>query len=252
MSTFLDWAFQLSLLSASLWLLLLHLITFALSLATAHLVLACFKGPRLTAPPDPLEAREVAYTGFWFVATWLITFLAWILWKQGIIVIRRDMGWRAWLDIPVLVLVMDFCMYLLHRLAHLPLLYPIHRLHHVYDRPRPLNLFVLNPLETIGFGLLWILVITLYPSSWLGIMSYMGINLAAGIMGHLGVEPFPGWWFRTPILRQVGTSTFHAQHHQDIHHNFGFYTLIWDRLFGTLAPGMDPTELTKSPEVHTR
>jgi hypothetical protein len=24
--------------------------------------------------------------------------------------------------------------------------------------------------------------------------------------------------------------------HQDITHNYGFYTLIWDRLFGTLRP----------------
>ena len=29
---------------------------------------------------------------------------------------------------------------------------PIHRLHHEYDRPRPLSLFVLNPLETLAFG----------------------------------------------------------------------------------------------------
>lgn len=43
-----------------------------------------------------------------------------------------------------------------------------------------------------------------------------------------------GRWGRWWGLRHVGTSTFHAGHHQDAGHNFGFYTLVWDRLFGTL------------------
>lgn len=41
---------------------------------------------------------------------------------------------------------------------------------------------------------------------------------------------------RWPGLRAVATTTFHARHHLDPAHHFGFYTLIWDRLFGTLAP----------------
>jgi sterol desaturase/sphingolipid hydroxylase (fatty acid hydroxylase superfamily) len=32
----------------------------------------------------------------------------------------------------------------------------------------------------------------------------------------------------------VTGGSFHARHHQDITCNFGFYTLIWDRLFRTL------------------
>ena len=46
-------------------------------------------------------------------------------------------------------------------------------------------------------------------------------------------------WARTPVLRQIGSSSFHARHHQDLGGNFGFYTLLWDRLFGTLAPGYE-------------
>jgi sterol desaturase/sphingolipid hydroxylase (fatty acid hydroxylase superfamily) len=37
-----------------------------------------------------------------------------------------------------------------------------------------------------------------------------------------------------PFVHYISTSTFHAEHHQDADHNFGFYTLIWDRLFVTL------------------
>ncbi|WP_406694852.1 sterol desaturase family protein [Singulisphaera sp. Ch08] len=239
MNDFLDWAHDLSPVAAAAWLFGANLVSFAFAVALGHLALFSFSGNRVSLPPDPLEPKELVYTAAGIVVNWLITIAAWLLWRHGFVVIRRDTGWRAWLDVPILVLVMDLAMYLLHRVVHHPWLFPIHRLHHDYDRPRPLSLFVLNPLETLGFGTLWLIVIVLYPSSWLGLSTYLGINLGTGMMGHLGVEPFPGWWSRVPVLRQVGTSTFHAQHHQDVHHNFGFYTLIWDRLFGTLLPTYD-------------
>jgi sterol desaturase/sphingolipid hydroxylase (fatty acid hydroxylase superfamily) len=137
----------------------------------------------------------------------------------------------------VLLFVMDLAMYVSHRVAHHRWVYPlVHRTHHRYDRPRPIDLFVLNPVEVLGFGGLWLAVITLYSSSWLGMLVYLALNLLFGMAGHLGVEPLPASWARWPVLGQVGTSTFHAGHHRDDRGNFGFYTLIWDRLFGTLHP----------------
>jgi sterol desaturase/sphingolipid hydroxylase (fatty acid hydroxylase superfamily) len=41
---------------------------------------------------------------------------------------------------------------------------------------------------------------------------------------------------RAPLVKYLSTSTFHAQHHQNLKYNFGFYTLVWDHLFGTLSP----------------
>ena len=66
------------------------------------------------------------------------------------IVIGRDIGWYAWLDVLILLLIMEFAMYVLHRVVHLPWFYPIHHLHHRYERPRPLDLFVLHPLENLS------------------------------------------------------------------------------------------------------
>ena len=97
-------------------------------------------------------------------------------------------------------------------------------------------------------------MITLYRSSWLGIVIYLTFNLAFGMVGHLGVEPFPKSWARNRFLGLVGTSTFHAEHHQDFGANFGFYTLIWDRLFGTLHPryaetfGQTPDDRPRGPD----
>lgn len=86
-------------------------------------------------------------------------------------------------DVVCLLIIMDASMFLLHRVAHLPVVYSrIHKTHHVYDKPRPLSLFVLHPLEVVSFGALWLLVLRLYSPSWLGLCTYLMINLAFGTL----------------------------------------------------------------------
>lgn len=192
---------------------------------------------RVTAPPDSPAASEVALVLVTVLLNTAITTAGLILYRRGIVHFRRDVGWRALADIPILLVVMDFAMYFLHRLAHVrPLYRLLHAAHHRYENPRPATLFVLNPFETLAFGTLWLVVIAVYPTSWLGMSIYLALNVAFGAIGHLGTEPLPRGWLRIPLARQLATSTFHAQHHQAGHHNFGFYTLVWDRLFGTLSP----------------
>jgi sterol desaturase/sphingolipid hydroxylase (fatty acid hydroxylase superfamily) len=36
------------------------------------------------------------------------------------------------------------------------------------------------------------------------------------------------------VGKWINTGTAHNLHHQYFHGNYGLYTLIWDRLFGTL------------------
>ncbi len=236
MNSFLDWAFALSPLEASGWLIVLNVSTVVLSLLAGCIATSAFGQFRIVGSADRLSKREVAYAAAGVAVNTLVTIAGWCLWKAGILEIRRDTGWRVLLDFLILLLMMDFGMYVLHRVAHSPWFFPIHKLHHEYERPWALTLYVVHPLETLGFGMLWLAVIVVYSSSWLGLCLYMIANVAAGTLGHLGVEPFPRWWARVPLLRELGTSTFHAGHHQDIEHNFGFYTVIWDRLFGTLFP----------------
>lgn len=220
------------------WILVENAALFLVALMLGHALVALFGSRPIGPPPDPLEWQEIALAALCVVANSLVTIAGWWLWRRGIIVVRRDTGWRACLDVLVLLLVMDLAMYVSHRIAHHRWIYPlVHHTHHRYDRPRPIDLFVLNPLEVLGFGGLWLAVIALYSSSWLGMLVYLTLNLLFGMAGHLGVEPLPKSWARWPILGQIGTSTFHAGHHRDGGGNFGFYTLIWDRLFGTLHPG---------------
>lgn len=223
---------------ALIWMLVENLALFAFALGAGQLLIVAYRS-RLVGPrPPPVEAAEVALALSCVGLNTLITLAGWYLWRGGYIVVRRDAGLWAAIDVVVLLLTMDLAMYVLHRLAHLRWIYPlVHATHHRYDRPRPLDLFVLNPIEVLGFGSLWLAVVVVYRSSWLGMLIYLTINLVFGMIGHLGVEPFPCSWARLPILRHVGTSSFHAGHHHDRHGNFGFYTLVWDRLLGTLHPG---------------
>ena len=196
-----------------------------------------FNSRRVALLPAPLTVTELSVALLNALLNTVTTLVGLWLWRRGVIHFRTDVGLFALADVLVLLLVMDLLMYLLHRVAHTPVLYSLlHKFHHQYDRPRPLTLFALSPVENLAFGGLWLLVISIYDASWLGMSAYLILNVFFGAVGHLGVEPFPRAWVNTPLLRNFAGGSFHAQHHQDLKHNFGFYTLFWDRLLGTLRP----------------
>lgn len=233
-----NWLQQASWLEASVVLLAENVAIFLLVLAGGEWLVRCWGSPVVSHPPEPVSGGEVAVALSNVLLNTVITLIGWQLWLHGVIRFRDSTVSGVLVDVIVLLLVMDLCMYWLHRLAHIPLLFNwIHQLHHRYDRVRPLTLFALNPLENLGFGMLWLAVIAVYPASWIGMSIYLVLNVVCGAIGHLGVEPVPARWAGYAVTRHVAGSSFHAQHHQDVHHNFGFYTLVWDRLFGTLRPG---------------
>ena len=228
------WLNSLTFLEACLWSLALNVSTFTMSLVLGEWLVRRYRDRRITEPPRPLEAAEVWLSISCVILNTLVAIAGWVLWKRGVIVLRDEISWRTAFDVLVLLIAMDFLMYVFHRAAHHKWVYPIvHSTHHRYDNPRPLNLFVLNPFEVLGFGTLWLIVIAIYPCTWIGMIAYLAANLAFGTIGHLGVEPYPAFLKTWPLLRSLGSSTFHADHHQDGHVNFGFYTNWWDRLFGT-------------------
>jgi lathosterol oxidase len=237
METIIHWLQDAPLWQAVLALLAENVLILIVALAFGHWLVRRCETRRVALLAPPLQRLEVVITISTVLLNTVVTLVGLFLWRWGIIRFRLDVGLWAWLDVVILLLVMDFAMYVLHRVAHHPWLFPLlHRMHHDYDRPRPLTLFILNPAENLSFGLLWLAVIAVYPASWLGMSVYLVLNVLFGTVGHLGVEPLPRWWGRVPLLRYLCGATFHARHHQDLAYNFGFYTLIWDRLFGTLRP----------------
>lgn len=221
----------------SLVFLVENLIIFLLVIVVGNWAAARFSARRVSLSPGALTKIEIVVALVNVLFNTVTTLAGLFLWRKGIIRFRTDIGLRALLDVFVLLVVMDLLMYVLHRTAHTRLLYPLlHQFHHRYDRPRPLTLFALSPVENLAFGGLWLAFISVYCASWLGMSVYLFLNVFFGAVGHLGVEPFPQSWARHPVMKYVAGGSFHVQHHQDMRHNFGFYTLIWDRLWRTVRP----------------
>ena len=232
----LDWIRDLSFLSAVLVFLLENVVQLIFTVLIGDALVKVFQRNRIAQTPPPVSRFEILLVISSVLLNTLVTLLGWWLWRANLIRIRGSSDFFGIvLDVLILIVVMDFFMYLLHRVAHHPKIYIFaHRTHHIYENPRPMTLFALNPLEVLGFGGLWLVVLMIYPASILGIVVYLSFNLAFGLVGHLGVEPAP-WLLQTPGLRYLMTSSFHAGHHHDGAHNFGFYTLVWDKLFGTIS-----------------
>lgn len=229
---------QISVLEATIWATIENLVIFGVCMLVGHILVRQYDDFLITHAPEPISRLEIIFATSCVTLNILVTVIGIIMWQINII--RVDFGMnplRIGLDTILLIFAMYLAMYFFHRIAHHPRLYPlIHRTHHRFENPRPLTLFVLNPFETLCFGTLWLLVITLYPANWLGIIIYLALNIVFGLVGHIGVESMLDSWVNSPIMRYISTSTFHAEHHFADQRNFGFYTLIWDRLFGAISP----------------
>ncbi len=232
----LEFFLNLTPLQAFGWLLVQNLLQLALCVGGGWLVVRMFLRNRIFEAPDKLTNREVWLSICCVFFNTLVALAGWAMWKAGIIKIHMSTDFvHALIDVIALVILMDFLMYASHRIVHLPGIYErVHLTHHQFAMTRPLSLFVLNPLEVLGFGFLWLLVLCIYNASWIAIVVYLLLNAAFGALGHVGVEPFPSFWLKIPFLGHLTTSTFHAQHHKDSGTNFGFYTDLWDRLFTSL------------------
>lgn len=183
----------------------------------------------------PITSSDVLMVVGAVVMNVVVSMVGWGLWKRGHLHLADFSASRAIVDVLALLLLMDLGMYVTHRLAHLPAIYEvIHRRHHEHVETNALSLFVLSPLEVLGFGSLLVGVIALVGPTEAGLTFYLAMNLIVGTIGHASVEPLPHSWIQKLPTGLLGTSTFHARHHTDRNANFGFYTTIWDRVCRTL------------------
>lgn len=144
------------------------------------------------------------------------------------------LGWPAWLEIALTVLLFDMTIYWQHRALHvLAPLWRLHRVHHsdlAFDvtlgvRFHPLEISV-SMLVKLGF------VFLLGPPAVAVVISEM-LLAAASLFNHADFA-FPARWER--VLRAVlVTPSMHRVHHsvlrEETDSNFGFLLSAWDRLF---------------------
>jgi Delta7-sterol 5-desaturase len=168
----------------------------------------------------------------------VITFIGYLLWKSGFIHFSIAFNYRVITDGLILVLLMDMFMFFFHYSIHKIEFVnkKIHGLHHRQINPTAIDLFVLHPLEVIGFGGIWLLLISFYPFNIYAVCWYLIFNVLFGMMGHLSKEVFPAWFVRNRYVNWIATPTFHFIHHQYEAYHFGFYILFWDRAMNTIYP----------------
>lgn len=145
-------------------------------------------------------------------------------------------GWAYfYLSFPLMFLIHDAYFYWAHRMMHHPRLFKaIHKVHHQSTNPSPWTAYAFHPFEAVvEAGIILVLGFVL-PVHQAAFGLFMLFQFSYNVYGHLGYELYPKNFQRTWIGKWINTGTAHNQHHQYFHGNFGLYTLIWDRLFGTL------------------
>jgi len=209
-----------------------NLLVFILALLFGSYMLAKHKQPK-----ENIKTKDWWVSACTVLINTIITYLGYWLWQKGLIKIDFSFSLAFIMDVFILFFAMDFLMYVFHFIIHHSLLHKrIHAMHHEAIDPQPIDLFILHPVETLAFGALWLGVLFTATFNGWAILVYLALNVGFGIIGHLGFEPLRKTNSRTyNVAKFIGTSSFHHGHHQDMSCNFGFYTSVWDRLFGTFA-----------------
>jgi sterol desaturase/sphingolipid hydroxylase (fatty acid hydroxylase superfamily) len=151
------------------------------------------------------------------------------------------LGWLGSIAmIPVALMLHDFYFYWMHRFAHLPRVYPlVHKVHHLSTNPSALSAFAFHPLEALLEALGFMLIIAFVPMTLPTLAGFGFFAFAFNVMGHLGYELLPRRFLASSVGRWFNSATGHNVHHRKFRVNYGLYTLVWDRLFGTIDPKFD-------------
>jgi len=168
----------------------------------------------------------------------LITASLYALYTQFGVLNMLKMG--LWTKIMIGWLVLDLASYWIHRSYHSFLfLWRFHRVHHsdsVIDVTTPFRTHPIEMLITLGVKALVIVAIGI---PFVGVFAYeiilavMAVWVHANVRVHKGLNTLLSWVLVTP--------EFHRLHHGldagSCKQNYGLVLTVWDRIFGTVAPG---------------
>ena len=148
-------------------------------------------------------------------------------------------AWPAWLQLLAVGAILDFGLYVMHRLSHrYGWAWRLHAIHHSAERLYWLNGERRHPLSALlmaGPGLIVVVTLGAPPlviSAWL---MFLAVHLS---FQHANMDYRVG-----PLRRWLGVAETHRWHHkreyEDAQVNFGEFWMVWDRCFGTFldSPG---------------
>jgi sterol desaturase/sphingolipid hydroxylase (fatty acid hydroxylase superfamily) len=144
------------------------------------------------AAPSPTVAAKLLHVALWFLAAWT---------------------WENVLE------------YAWHRAMHWPWCYRhLHKHHHFYKSPAPLDDMMIHPVEAFGYYALLYSPAFVMPMHSSAFLAYMGVMGVAGVLDHSGVHVEVPWLYNTAD---------HDWHHRAFDVNYGFPHIFMDLLCGT-------------------
>ncbi|VAW88272.1 Fatty acid hydroxylase family (carotene hydroxylase/sterol desaturase), partial [hydrothermal vent metagenome] len=141
-----------------------------------------------------------------------------------------------WFEIILAVIILDFCIYLQHRLFHrVPMLWQLHMMHHSDVDLDVTSGARFHPIEIILSMLIKMMLICLLGPAIVAVVIFEVILNAVAMFNHSNVR-IPLHIDRV-LRRFVVTPDMHRVHHSVIkgetNSNYGFNLPWWDRLFGS-------------------
>lgn len=141
-----------------------------------------------------------------------------------------------YIAVPLSIILLDFVIYIQHVMFHaLPLLWRIHRVHHVdmdIDVTTGLRFHPLEILLSMLIKFAFVLLIGAPPTA---VLLFEVILNATAMFNHSNiavykrVDDYLRWFIVTPDMHRV----HHSAYFEETDRNFGFNLSIWDRIFGT-------------------
>lgn len=141
--------------------------------------------------------------------------------------------WPVWARLLLYLVVADFGAYWMHRLVHLPLLWRVHRWHHLPTRAYWLAGTRSSILQQTLFNLPYIFASPFLDlSPWWVASGLFIMTTVTNSWMHMNVRWQLGWldWLIvTPRSHEIHHSN-RPEHYQS---NYGVLLSVWDRMFGT-------------------
>ncbi len=148
----------------------------------------------------------------------------------------NQVGWPAWLEVLIAVVVLDLAIYAQHVASHkIPIFWQLHKVHHA-DRDIDVTTGIrFHPIE-IAISMLWKIVVVLALGAVpIAVVLFEVILNGCALFNHSNVA-LPHWldrvlrlWLVTPDMHRVHHSVLRREHDS----NYGFNLSVWDRLFRT-------------------
>jgi sterol desaturase/sphingolipid hydroxylase (fatty acid hydroxylase superfamily) len=178
---------------------------------------------------NKMSRRDYLLSLYVLIANISVGILGWYMMKKSYITLEEKPMVYKLLDILLVIFLVDWSMYVAHFITHKTFLYKLtHSVHHEHESMGTLSLFVMHPMESLGFGVILISILSVFSIDITALLIFLFLNWILGVFAHSGIEPSKGF-----LANYICMTRFHQIHHENPKCNFGFYTPFLDMVFRT-------------------